>query len=68
MTDIEVKIQDVCEKYPGLSVKKGDAGYILNGTIVLNAEYDGIPLYDEYLLEIFIFREQFHLLCIIFKF
>lgn len=42
------------EKHPSLTLIKCESGFRLTGIVVLNAEYNGLPLYDEYNLEIFV--------------
>lgn len=49
---LESQISRVLEEHPRLSVQVGEDAYLLTGTLVLNAEYAGIPLYDEYGVEI----------------
>ena len=39
-------------EYPRFSVKEAEGSFTLSGTFILNAEYNNIPLYDEYKIEI----------------
>ena len=52
--NLDENIKKACQKYQNLCVSLSENGYILTGKIILNAEYNKIPLYDEYYLEIFI--------------
>lgn len=54
MQSLEENIRVCCEKHPTFVISKIDEGYILNGTYILNATFNEVPLYDEYYLEIFI--------------
>lgn len=52
MDYFEELINDVVTKYSTLSVTKTESGATLSGQLILNAEYEDIPLYDEYEVEI----------------
>lgn len=52
MKKLEEVIDEVICKYPSLSIANTETGIMLKGTLTLNAEYNGIPLYDEYEIEI----------------
>lgn len=52
MKKFDVLIEEAICKYPSLSVINTESGVVLKGTLVLNAEYNDIPLYDEYEIEI----------------
>jgi len=49
---LEEQIADVLKKYPDFEVKESEASYTLSGKFIMNAEYNNIPLYDEYEIEI----------------
>lgn len=57
MIELEYRIAETCKRYPGLSYTEEDSGYLLSGILVLNAEYQDVPLYDEYRLDIHIPKE-----------
>lgn len=57
MNNIECLVNDVINKYPTLSAKSTESGIVLHGTLILNAEYNDIPLYDEYEIEVEVPRE-----------
>lgn len=57
MKYFEKIIEDVICKYPSLSATKTERGATLKGILVLNAEYNEIPLYDEYEVEIDVPKE-----------
>lgn len=42
----------VLNQHPEFSVSESKDSIILSGTLIMNAEYDNIPLYDEYEVEI----------------
>lgn len=57
MNNIESLVNEVINKYPTLSAKSTESGILLHGTLILNAEYNDIPLYDEYEIEVDIPQE-----------
>jgi len=52
MNNIDSLVNDVINKYPTLSAKSTESGITLHGILILNAEYNDIPLYDEYEIEV----------------
>lgn len=50
--EIKEQIADVLKKYPDFEVKEEAASCTLSGKFIMNAEYNNIPLYDEYEIEI----------------
>lgn len=52
MNNIERLVNDVINKYPTLSAESTGSGITLHGILILNAEYNDIPLYDEYEIEV----------------
>ena len=52
MTNIQYLVEEVLDKYPSLSSTETESGIVLKGILIMNAEYNDIPLYDEYELEI----------------
>ena len=52
MLNIKKQVDEALEAYPCLTAKEGDGIYIVSGVLVMNAEYNDIPLYDEYEIEI----------------
>jgi len=52
MQIIKEQIDETLEAYPSLTAKEEDGIYIVSGLFVMNAEYNGIPLYDEYEIEV----------------
>ncbi|MDO4648308.1 MAG: hypothetical protein Q4B26_06625 [Eubacteriales bacterium] len=57
MKYFEEIIDNAICKYPSLSATKTERGVSLRGILVLNAEYNDIPLYDEYEIEIDVPKE-----------
>lgn len=57
MNNIECLANDVINKYSTLSAKSTESGITLYGILILNAEYNDIPLYDEYEIEVDIPQE-----------
>ncbi len=45
------------EEYPYIEAKELDDAYIFCGKVILNADYDNIPLYDEYCVEIIVNKD-----------
>lgn len=51
MTDFSRQLEAVIKKYPFLVANVNQEGYLLTGTIEMNAIYNEIPLYDKYEIE-----------------
>ena len=49
---LEKQIEEVLKKYPNFSVKESEGSFTLSGIFIMNAEYNNVPLYDEYKIEI----------------
>lgn len=52
MFDFALEYALLKEEYPDLQWKEIDNGYLFYGNITLDADFDNIPLYDEYSVEI----------------
>lgn len=52
MKNFRSLVSDVLKKYPTLSAEFTESGATLKGPLILNAEYNDIPLYDEYYVQI----------------
>lgn len=48
------QVQEVLSAYPQLEKKEDEKGYIIYGKFVLNSEFEEIPLYDEYTIEVLV--------------
>ncbi len=46
------QVEKMKKAYPDLVASKSKDGYVFSGLVTLNAEYDDVPLYDEYIIEI----------------
>lgn len=57
MNHFEELIADVIKKYPSLSAHSTEKGVLLKGPLVMYSEYNDIPLYDEYEMEIEVPKE-----------
>ena len=49
---LDKQIEEVLENHPNFSVKESEGSFTLSGIFIMNAEYNNVPLYDEYKIEI----------------
>ena len=57
MSDINTlreQVQEVLTNFPQFNKQEGDKGIIISGKFILNNEFNKIPLYDEYMIEVLV--------------